>query len=62
MVNVGDRVLLVVGGVSIFEVLDVAGEIATVQSIDDVPGRYPFPARVSALIPADAEPGAGSTD
>ncbi|WP_330185997.1 hypothetical protein OHB26_39520 (plasmid) [Nocardia sp. NBC_01503] len=60
MVNVGDRVLLMVGGVSIFEVLDSDGETATVQSVDDAPGRYPFPSRVSALVPASAD--SSSTD
>ncbi|MEV6071841.1 hypothetical protein AB0L82_35330 [Nocardia sp. NPDC052001] len=62
MTSVGDRVLLVVGGVSIFEVLDIAGDTATVQSVADVPGRYPFPARVSALVPANSEPDKGGTD
>jgi hypothetical protein len=58
MVNVGDRVLLAPGGVSVFQVLEVEGETALVESVEvDAPGRYPFPAKVVSLIPADASSG-----
>ncbi|CAM4486744.1 hypothetical protein NONI108955_34270 [Nocardia ninae] len=57
MVDVGDRVL-VAGGASVFEVLEIDGEHALVESIQaDAPGRYPFPARVSELVPVDTDPG-----
>ncbi|NEW42509.1 hypothetical protein [Nocardia cyriacigeorgica] len=56
-VHVGDRVLLVVGGVSVFEVRDVLDpQHALVESVEeDAPGRYPFLARIVDLVPADPE-------
>lgn len=43
VVAVGDRVKLVRGGVSVFEVLAIEGETATVESVDKAaPGCYPF--------------------
>ncbi|MFF0613830.1 hypothetical protein ACFYUD_34720 [Nocardia tengchongensis] len=54
MVNVGDRVLLVAGGQSVFEVREIDGDHAVVESADaDAPGRYPFPARLAHLVPAE---------
>ncbi|MFE3226043.1 hypothetical protein [Nocardia sp. NPDC059228] len=47
---------LVAGGVSVFEVLAVEGETATVESVStDSPGRYPFLARAAELVPAQAD-------
>ncbi|WP_406238439.1 hypothetical protein [Nocardia sp. NBC_01009] len=58
MVNVGEHVLLAPGGVSVFQVLEIDGETALVESVEvDAPGPYPFPAKVSSLIPADTDPG-----
>ncbi|MEU4841706.1 hypothetical protein [Nocardia testacea] len=52
--KVGDRVLLVAGGQSVFEVLEVDGDRAVVESVQvDAPGRYPFSAPLSALVPVD---------
>ncbi|WP_181062523.1 hypothetical protein [Nocardia cyriacigeorgica] len=53
MANVGDRVYLVAGGVSVFEVLDIDGEHALVQSVQEAPGKYPFRTIVSYLVPAE---------
>ncbi|MGW4125785.1 hypothetical protein [Nocardia sp. NPDC004711] len=54
MVNVGDRVLLVAGGQSVFEVREIDGDHAIVESAEiDAPGRYPFPARQASLVSAD---------
>lgn len=51
VVVVGDRVKLVSSGVSVFEVLAIEGETATVESVDkDAPGCYPFLARVAELV------------
>lgn len=58
MVAKGDRVLLVVGGKSVFEVVELVeedGGRALVQAIADVPGRYPFSARIADLVPAPAD-------
>ncbi|WP_280357501.1 hypothetical protein [Nocardia otitidiscaviarum] len=56
MVNVGDQVLLVTGGHSVFKVIEIDGDQAIVESVDtDAPGRYPFPARVASLVPVDTE-------
>ncbi|WP_167837836.1 hypothetical protein [Nocardia altamirensis] len=52
--DIGDQVLLVVGGQSVFEILEIDGDNALVQSIEvDVPGRYPFTARLAELVAAD---------
>ncbi|MFI1919371.1 hypothetical protein [Nocardia sp. NPDC020380] len=54
MVSVGDRVLLVAGGQSVFEVREMDGDHAIVESAEvDTPGRYPFPARVANLVPVE---------
>ncbi|MGW4774183.1 hypothetical protein ACWEO2_39845 [Nocardia sp. NPDC004278] len=56
MVNVGDRVLLVAGGVSVFQVLEVEADHAIVESVEsDSPGRYPFSVRVAELVAVDPE-------
>ncbi|MGV9668404.1 hypothetical protein [Nocardia niigatensis] len=56
MVNVGDRVLLVAGGASVFEVREIDGDTALVESIEtEAPGRYPFPARLAGLVPAQLD-------
>ncbi|MBA4858060.1 hypothetical protein [Nocardia farcinica] len=54
MVDVGDVVKLGDGGVSRFRVLEIDGPTATVETIEDAPGRYPFPARVADLRPVEA--------
>ncbi|MFE3447060.1 hypothetical protein ACFXNW_28845 [Nocardia sp. NPDC059180] len=55
--HVGDRVRLVAGGASVFEVRDVLDpQHALVESVDEnAPGRYPFLARIVYLVPADPE-------
>ncbi|MBF6302792.1 hypothetical protein IU459_35450 [Nocardia amamiensis] len=53
MGQVGDKVLLVAGGVSVFEVLELQDDThAPVESVLDAPGRYPFSVRTDALVPA----------
>ncbi|WP_433521659.1 hypothetical protein ACQPZ2_30760 [Nocardia pseudovaccinii] len=53
MVNVGDKVLLAAGGVSVFEVLEVDGDYAIVESVEkNAPGCYPFSTEVAILVPA----------
>ncbi|MBF6138273.1 hypothetical protein IU501_35460 [Nocardia otitidiscaviarum] len=53
MVAVGEQVLLVAGGISVFEVLEIVDDTtAMVQAVDEAPGRYPFPAPISHLVPA----------
>jgi hypothetical protein len=53
MVQVGDKVLLVANGVSVFEVLELDEEgYALVESVlEDSPGRYPFSVRAASLVP-----------
>ncbi|MGY1965523.1 hypothetical protein [Nocardia abscessus] len=54
MVQVGDKVLLVAGGVSVFEVLEFEDEDhAVVQAVLDSPGSYPFSVRTDTLVPAE---------
>ncbi|MFR9773846.1 hypothetical protein [Nocardia sp. SC052] len=57
MVQVGDRVLLVANGVSVFEVLELDEEgYALVESVlEDSPGRYPFTVRADSLVPTTSE-------
>ncbi|WP_146251444.1 hypothetical protein [Nocardia tenerifensis] len=58
MVNMGDQVLLVAGGISVFQVVEVEGDHALVAPIQaDAPGGYSFPARVAALVPVDTGSG-----
>lgn len=45
--------LLVAGGQSVFEVREVDGDHATVESVEDVPGRYPFTLPHARLVPAE---------
>ncbi|AVH20309.1 hypothetical protein C5B73_01320 [Nocardia cyriacigeorgica] len=40
-------------GVSVFEVLDIDGEHALVQSVQEAPGKYPFRTIASYLVPAE---------
>ncbi|PXX52773.1 hypothetical protein DFR70_13021 [Nocardia tenerifensis] len=54
----GDQVLLVAGGISVFQVVEVEGDHALVAPIQaDAPGGYSFPARVAALVPVDTGSG-----
>ncbi|WP_306355809.1 MULTISPECIES: hypothetical protein [unclassified Nocardia] len=54
VVAVGDRVRLLAGGVSVFEVVEVRDDGTTlVQAAEDAPGRYPFPTPTVHLVPAD---------
>ncbi|WP_331722952.1 hypothetical protein [Nocardia sp. NBC_00511] len=53
MVSVGDRVRLGTNGVSEFEVLELVDEkTALVQTVEDAPGRYPFPTLIRFIVPA----------
>ncbi|WP_280484548.1 hypothetical protein [Nocardia cyriacigeorgica] len=55
-VHIGERVRLVAGGVSVFEVREIRSpQHAIVESVEDAPGRYPFLARIADLVPADSE-------
>ncbi|MEU5763971.1 hypothetical protein [Nocardia sp. NPDC047648] len=59
MVQVGDRVLLVAGGVSVFEILEFEDdEHAIVQAVLEAPGRYPFSVRTETLVAAEPAPDA----
>ena len=53
MVEVGDLVQLGPDGVSRFRVLEIDDDTALIETTDDAPGRYPWPARLSELHPAD---------
>lgn len=56
MVSVGDRVLLVAGGVSVFEVLELDSNSAVVESVEkSAPGCFRFRTEVAALVPADSD-------
>ncbi|WP_329405860.1 hypothetical protein OG563_29700 [Nocardia vinacea] len=56
MVNIGDRVLLAAGGVSQFEVLELDGNRAVVESVDKTaPGCYPFSTEAALLVPIDPD-------
>ncbi|MBF6416971.1 hypothetical protein [Nocardia cyriacigeorgica] len=54
--SVGDRVHLVEGGVSVFEIVELepGGDPARVkvQPVDPAPGAYPFSTPVKYLVPA----------
>ncbi|MEU4345449.1 hypothetical protein AB0H00_30060 [Nocardia sp. NPDC023852] len=54
MVQVGDKVLLVAGGASVFQVLELDDEgYAIVESVLlEAPGRYPFSVRADSLVSA----------
>lgn len=57
MVAVGDVVKLGEAGVSRFRVLEIDDDTALIETVDlaeGAPGRYPWPARLSELVPADA--------
>ena len=60
MVSIGDRVLLAAAGVSTFEVLELDGDHAIVESTQvDAPDRYPFRVPVAELFVADTDSGSG---
>lgn len=60
MVSIGDRVLLVAGGVSVFTVVEFDGDHAVVESIQaDAPGCYRFPVPTAELVAADSDSGGG---
>ncbi|MGF6881380.1 hypothetical protein ABIA39_001260 [Nocardia sp. GAS34] len=40
-------------GVNVFEVLEIDGDHATIQSVQDAPGRYPWPMRIQDLVPVE---------
>lgn len=49
-IGVGQRVRIGEHGVSVFEVLEIEDEgHALIESIEDVPGRYPFSMRIGDL-------------
>ncbi|WP_191094447.1 hypothetical protein [Nocardia colli] len=50
--------LLVAGGISVFQVVEVDEDHALVEPIrTDAPGGYSFPARVADLVPVDTGSG-----
>ncbi|WP_280196270.1 hypothetical protein [Nocardia farcinica] len=55
----GDKVLIGTGGTQVFAVIEVDylgdAERVLIQSVDDAPGVYPFPARVSELRAVDQQ-------
>ena len=52
--GVGQRVRIGEHGVSVFEVLEIEDEDhVLIQSIEDVPGRYPFSMRRTDVVPVD---------
>ncbi|WP_378733292.1 hypothetical protein [Nocardia brasiliensis] len=53
MANVGDHVRIGTSGVSVFTVVEIEGDRAVVESVEDVPGRYPWTVRVADLVPAE---------
>ncbi|MEV6562952.1 hypothetical protein AB0M22_45045 [Nocardia sp. NPDC051756] len=53
MANEGDRVRIGTGGVSVFTVVEIEGDRAVVESVEDAPGRYQWTARVADLVAAE---------
>jgi hypothetical protein len=52
--GIGQHVRIGDVGVSVFEVLEIEDdEHVTIQSIDDVPGRYPWSMRTRDLVPVE---------
>jgi hypothetical protein len=52
MIEVGDQVLIVAGGVSVMRVLEVRDDgIAVIESVLDTPGTYSFEMEVRHLVP-----------
>lgn len=47
--NPGDRVLLVAGGRSVFEIVEIQDDRAIVRPVQDAPGAYPFSHPLEAL-------------
>ena len=55
--NVGDRVKVHSDATSEFVIVRIDGEDAVIESVrDDVPGRFPFHARLERLVPVDSGP------
>jgi hypothetical protein len=55
VINVGDRVRIVEGGASVFEVqeIDEAEGRAVIKAVEDTPGSYPWSVTLERLRPAD---------
>lgn len=54
--TVDDRVLLVAGGQSVFTILEIDDDgYALVKSVTDAPGSYPFPVRLTDLVPVEPQ-------
>lgn len=51
MVNVGDRVQIVAGKVSVFDVLEIDGDRALVRSAQESARKYPFRTIATSLGP-----------
>ncbi|MBF6522823.1 hypothetical protein IU411_21345 [Nocardia farcinica] len=51
--EVNDQVRIRPAGVSVFRILELDDEHALIESVDDVPGRYPFSVPLTDLIPAE---------
>ncbi|NHU44287.1 hypothetical protein [Rhodococcus sp. A14] len=53
--NLGDRVKVHAEGTSEFVIVSIDGEDAVIESVrDDVPGRFPFHARLDRLVPVES--------
>lgn len=55
MVSEGEHVLLVAGGVSVFRVVEVDGDRAVVEPVEETPGGYRFPTPIAQLVPVTQE-------
>ncbi|WP_280264654.1 hypothetical protein [Nocardia wallacei] len=54
MIEIGRQVRIGASGVSIFEVVDQEDDQhATLQAVEDVPGKYPFSMPVASLVLVD---------
>lgn len=52
--QIGDRVRLFPDGVSVFSIVGDDGDGRfLIESVDDAPGKYPFPMKPEGLVPAD---------
>lgn len=51
--QVGDRVRIRPGGVSVFTITEVSDEDGRllIEAVDDAPGKYPFPMKPEDLVP-----------
>ena len=53
--NVGDRVKVHSDATLEFVIVSIDGEDAVIESVrDDVPGRFPFHARLERLVPVES--------